>query len=166
MTRIPFNNIMTGTKTCRKHQIYRYHCSSEEMWTMQASSWIPREGEQSNNQPNRFDNESLLVSSMNSFRFRLGMLDNDRHVEKWLPQSLFIRLTKQGECHIFLIKSVELIDGFLKFMPLANLSKTRAWKMRGDWRKLYCQKPNNFKIDGPYRTHLQILMWRWEIYKI
>jgi hypothetical protein len=38
--------------------------------------------QQSNNQPHPFDNESLLASSMNSFRFRLSMMEDDWHGER------------------------------------------------------------------------------------
>jgi hypothetical protein len=75
-----------------------------------ATTWIPREDKQSNNQPHLLDNESLMASSLNLFRFRLGILDDDRHGERWIVGASFQARNKtEVNSRYKLLKSVDYI---------------------------------------------------------
>ena len=80
-----------------------------------ATTWIQQEDKESKNQPQHLaDNESLLVLSINPFRFNPVMMDNDQHGERWIA-GVHFSVDEENEVNsrYKLFKSVE----YLKWFP-------------------------------------------------
>ena len=112
-----------------------------------ATKWFPREDEQSNNQPHLFDNELLHASSLNWFRFRLGMVDNDQHGERWIAADTFQETKIEVNSRFIYFNQICRVYIMISLSrTFADFGNPGAGKPRSNWRKLYCQNANTWNL--------------------